>query len=329
MRMRPGEGGLEFRLVAYRFEFRATTPLYFPAGKAGNIVRGALGLLLRRTACDPQCREAEVCRNREHCPYVQCFEPRRSNGTSGLADPPRPFVIRALQLDGCRIQPGQLFHWDLHVFEQSRSLVPHFAAAFAALRDEGLGPGRGRAELVYIRPIHADRQTGAPLLSDGILHSCEAEPVRLPLTPATRTVTRVRLGFLSPTEWKGNGGLAAEPDFPTLFARLRDRLSTLRHCYGPGPLPIDFAAMAARAAEVRLTASRLRLEKVERLSTRTGQIHPLQGFVGEVEYEGPLTEFLPYLSAGFWTGVGRQTSWGKGVVDVLETNGDSGVDGRS
>ena len=52
--------------------------------------------------------------------------------------------------------------------------------------------------------------------------------------------------------------------------------------------------------------------ETSRRSGRTGQIHSLGGFVGEAEYEGDLTEFVPYLRAAQWTGVGRQTAWGKG-----------------
>jgi hypothetical protein len=38
--------------------------------------------------------------------------------------------------------------------------------------------------------------------------------------------------------------------------------------------------------------------------------------VGEAEYEGDLTEFVPYLRAAHWTGVGRQTAWGKGALAI-------------
>jgi CRISPR/Cas system endoribonuclease Cas6 (RAMP superfamily) len=93
-------------------------------------------------------------------------------------------------------------------------------------------------------------------------------------------------------------------------------VSTLGELYGGGPLAIDFRAMAERAAHVRLTRHALNWEKVNRRSSRTGQIHPIGGFVGDAEYEGELAEFVPYLQAAYWTGVGRQTTWGKGVVQV-------------
>ncbi|MCU1257176.1 MAG: hypothetical protein JWO80_61, partial [Bryobacterales bacterium] len=40
------------------------------------------------------------------------------------------------------------------------------------------------------------------------------------------------------------------------------------------------------------------------------------GFLGTAEYEGELAEFLPYLQAAKWTGVGRQSVWGKGEISV-------------
>ena len=38
--------------------------------------------------------------------------------------------------------------------------------------------------------------------------------------------------------------------------------------------------------------------------------------VGVAEYEGELGEFVPFLEAAQWTGVGRQTVWGKGAIRV-------------
>jgi CRISPR-associated endoribonuclease Cas6 len=86
--------------------------------------------------------------------------------------------------------------------------------------------------------------------------------------------------------------------------------------YGAGALPIDFFALGNRAAEVKLTSCDISLVKAERHSSRTGQTHSLGGFIGTAEYEGELAEFLPYLKAARWTGVGRQTVWGKGEIGV-------------
>lgn len=67
-----------------------------------------------------------------------------------------------------------------------------------------------------------------------------------------------------------------------------------------------------QAEQVQMVASNLQTVDVERRSTRTGQRHPLGGFAGEVEYRGELSQLIPFIRAGEWTGVGRQTVWGKG-----------------
>ncbi len=99
---------------------------------------------------------------------------------------------------------------------------------------------------------------------------------------------RIRVQFLTPTELKSR-------DLPS-----RDRFSTLRSLYGP-PRSISISARGRT-----------------RRSSRAGQTHPLGGFTGEAEYQaeydGDLDEFLPYLRAGQWTGVGRQTVWGNGEI---------------
>ena len=144
-----------------------------------------------------------------------------------------------------------------------------------------------------------------------------APPLALDLEPQAGRVERVEVRFLSPTELKSGGTIAPRPEFAILFARLRDRISTLRALYGAGPLEIDFRGMGERAATVRMSRCDVCWETVQRKSGRTGQVHPLGGFTGTAEYQGNLAEFVPWLRAARWVGVGRQTVWGKGDVRVV------------
>jgi hypothetical protein len=226
------------------------------------------------------------------------FEPSAlAQGPSGLADWPRPFVFRATHLDGCTIAPGAKFSFDVNLFDMRSPVIPHLVSAFTQLAEEGLGPRRGRATLTEVSPHLA--------------------PLSLSLAPATERIDRVRVRFVTPTELKSGSQSAAQPEFGVLAARIRDRLSTLRELYDDGPLAIDFRAFGERAAQIRMTHCDIKRVEVERRSSRTGQIHSLGGFVGVAEYEGELSEFVPYLHAAKWTGVGRQTVWGKGEVHVL------------
>jgi hypothetical protein len=282
-----------FRL---RYWFQALDAVRFPRAKSANILRGAFGLLLRDYA-PPSV-------------YSRVFEPVRQevSGPSGFADPPRPFVFRAAHLDATTVPVGDPLYFDFHLFDLQRSDLPALRRSFEKLAVAGLGPGRARVRLD--RTEQLDLAGRASRVLDSPLPPCEISLD--PGEPASQVLVR----FVTPTELKTAGSIAANPEFPILLGRLRDRVSNLSALYGRGPLAIDFRGMAERAASVRTLRCDIDWEEVERKSSRTGQIHPIGGFKGEVEYVGPLGEFLPWLHAGRWTGVGRQTVWGKGELWV-------------
>ena len=237
------------------------------------------------------------------------FEPSAlGNGPSGLADWPRPFVFRAMHLDGCTIPEGAGFHFDLNLFDVKMPAIAYLVLAFAQLARDGLGPGRRRVELTRVS------QLDTTIFDGGAMVQAPA-PIELDLD-AHEPVHRLRVRFVTPTELKSRQQLAARPEFDVLAARIRDRISTLRELYGDGALAIDFRGFGERAARVRMTRCDVRQVDVVRRSSRTGQVHPIGGFVGEAEYEGDLGEFVPYLRAAGWTGVGRQTVWGKGQIEM-------------
>jgi hypothetical protein len=315
---------LEFRFYPLRFSFVALEPVLFPAGKSANILRGSFGLIFRRIACCPECPGARVCEKRAECPYARVFEPTATGpGPSGLADWPRPFVFRAAHLDDRTISPGGSFHFDLNLFDLHRPAISCFVQAFSELTREGLGPRRGRVSLANVSQLGLDRQPALQLFDgENILHPRGTSPEVLSLTPPPTTVNSVTIRFVTPTELKSAHGASRghqsipAPEFAILATRIRDRISTLGALYGDGPLSLDFRAFGQRAAAVRIKRCELNHVSVHRRSSRTGQVHPIGGFVGEVEYEGDLTEFMPYLHAACWTGVGRQTAWGKGEMEI-------------
>ncbi|MEO8593116.1 MAG: CRISPR system precrRNA processing endoribonuclease RAMP protein Cas6 [Candidatus Solibacter sp.] len=287
-----------FEFYRFRFHFRALDQVHFPQGKSANVVRGAFGNVLH-DAVPPEV-------------YTRLFEPGRALGAapSGLADWPRPFVLRVAHLDALTVREDETFYLDAHVFDLHQPTLVHFRAALSRLAEKGLGPGRGRAELERTEQLDVVGNAQA-------VWETSAPPSVASLDPESGPVETVTVHFQTPTELKSAGGLAERPEFPIIFGRLRDRISTLRALYGQGPLEIDFKGLGERAARIELRRSNIVWEQVKRKSGRTGQVHPIGGFTGEAEYAGDLAEFLPWLRAARWVGVGRQTVWGKGDVRVL------------
>jgi hypothetical protein len=261
----------DFSFQRVRLEFLALEEQCFPEGKAGNVVRGALGWAMRELS-------PEI--------YLEFFESSQTKGAgpSGFANRPRPFVLRANHLDSRILQPSEPFHVDLHLF---RETPPEpFVSAFERIRT-------------------------------GRLTNVISESISVPLESTLARIRNLTLRFVTPTELKIDNDLAPLPFFPVVFSRARDRLRALsRHEF-----TLDFAGMTQRAAAISLVSHQIKQHRYLRTSSKSGQTHPVGGFTGNAAYVGDLDEFVPILKAAYWTGIGRQTVWGKGVIEVADLNG--------
>ncbi len=294
---------LALSLRAFRFHYRALSQIYFPPGKAANTLRGALGTALG--AMESKAGSA-------------LFSPLVMAGPSGFLNPPRPFILRtqALEAGSPTHNAGSVFFFDLHLFQLDPAAIRSVAAAFERYSVIGIGPAKGQIQLASISAINADRTEGDVLWNES---PAAGDPLHLTLVAdEAAPVARLRLNFTTPTELKHESSPATRPEFGILFGRLRDRISSLQTFYGPAPLEMDFQSLAERAREVQLVEFTLDHHSVIRRSSRTGQRHPIGGFTGTAVYQGPLTEFVPWLRAGYRTGVGRKTVWGKGVIEIVE-----------
>lgn len=186
---------------------------------------------------------------------------------------------------------------DVHNFDERHDRLEEFTRAFESLGRTGLGAIRARVELESVSSRH-------------LILPADLDPGNVS--------SRLSVRFLTPTELKVGAAPATSADFDVLIARAIERIDNLRRFYGDGPLDIDSAEARSVAKTVRIVESNLRHVTAQRRSGRTGQTHPLGGFLGEVKYEGAVGCFLPVLRIAEWTGVGRQTTWGKGAIEVVQ-----------
>jgi hypothetical protein len=274
---------MEFQVLPVRIHLEADEEIHLPPGGETNVFRGALGMALREVCCDDMCAGARACALAAECAYAKLFEPRRNEGPSGYRDSPRPFVL----------QWAAPFAARLNLFDVRTPPLGKLEEAFRVIAKAGIGPGRTKA----------------------VLRSFKAQPVlRFPLCGAP-ALGRATVRFTTPTELKSGGEVCAKPTFNSLIGRLAERVWALGRFYQQWS-DWDYRDFLNEARLVRLVHWEWHYEHRQRRSSRTGQTHSLGGFMGTATYEGPIGLFLPLLEIGRWTGVGRQTVWGKGEIHV-------------
>jgi hypothetical protein len=290
-----------FRLHPLRFRLKAARAMRFPV-PAANVFRSALGPALRSLVCESNCLDPLSCPDKRDCAYARAFEPAPLVSASGFRTPPRPFVFRAAHLDGCEVTGGEEVAFDLHLFDTRADTMAAYVEAIRRMAEAGFGGSRFAL---------AGVEHGGRVWMDGV------EPVALRLE-GNGQARDVRLRFETPTELKAESALVERPGFPVLFARLRDRVALLHAQFADSPLAADFTKLREAAAPVELVEWNGQHVRAERRSFRTGETHPLGGFTGEALYRGVCGSLMPWLHVGMWTGVGRQTVWGKGQYQVIE-----------
>jgi len=310
---------MTFSLRPLAFDFTTHQPVYFPPGKAANVIRGALGSHLKQSSCLPECNDARICPHRTDCTYARLFAPTAiGDGPSGLADSPRPFVLRAAHLDGQHFASGQAFRVGINLFDLHPQAPLHLICALSRLADSGLGPGRGAVSLESVSILD---ETGAD--SQTIFHDNRPLPVNelaslnISLIPPDSSPSLLRVDFLTPADIKSRDQPPnSPPSFSTLFARARDRVSNLSRLYGTGALELNYAGLGVQAAAINLTSANIHNVDAVRFNARKQQTHTLGGILGHCIYEGQFQPFLQFLKAARWTGVGKHTVWGNGEISI-------------
>lgn len=276
---------LKIRLL--RYHFVAPRPLRLNMDLPAITLRGAFGYALH-----------DLLRNEHSLPdpldrwrlFLDLFSPTRNQHAEGASSLPRPFVIRGgfLDDDRCQVLMELLLFGEAAYFE---SLANQVIEAMAC-RGLGDGPDAGTpcdVQMLYSETVEPD-------------FSAESD--------------RLVVDFVSPARIRyRKHWLFDEIPFVALISRLTDRFSELVQNYGRddgrdwAAWTIDLKHRAADILSMRLDGENFR---GRRISTRTGASCALNGFVGQMLYQGIFTPFSEILSYLPFIHVGKSAPFGCG-----------------
>lgn len=255
------------------------------------MLHGAIGRELHQRCCffsDPRCR----CDHERSCAFGLVFE-----RPDGRPSPLRLDPISRAPENGVYYAPGERFEFSFTLAGTSRI---HAAAVEDAVRAAGLagfgprdflGPGKARFEV----------------------HGVSPEPGSLEPQPAPRAA---RASFLTPFIPSGADGLGPPPFTHLWRATVFRVVRQLDVLYGDGQWRHALPSRGLDAQVWGLPASgryetwRLHFDPSAPVSPRQF----VQGFTGDMTYEGAIADFWPLLKLGEALGIGRETALGCGGV---------------
>lgn len=312
-------------LGRYRLAFTAAEPLPL-FGQATGILRGGVGLMLKRIAClQPNgalCQSRCAVRGPCVCGYL--FEgapPPDVPVLRGQTAIPPPLILSAAHPLPDLLEPGAPLVGELLLFGQAIWQLPSVLAALHALGWSGLGKARVRARLSEVTARLPDREVALWEPHQGRLMGNQPPPASAAAWSggAPAVGHSLTLHFITPTQLKHQDqAIRTAPEFHVVVRTLLRRLSSLCAFHAGQRWEIDYAGWIERAAQIEIAEAAVTWQEKTRYSTRQQQVIGLHGLVGEVRYTGEVAPFLPLLRLGALIHVGKGIVFGNGRYTLEE-----------
>jgi len=282
----------------------------------GSTLRGAFGHALKRLVCAVPRSECGTCAYRAVCIYTQLFEPFNPKTNKTI---PVGFVLEPGRSRQRQDDEGIDLDLRVTLLGRTNRYLPYFVHLFRDMARRGFGVERIPFRLIRFWALTSGEEREL-VYEDGDEHLTPIENTFPCFDSGLSTYPpenvgrddRVAIEFLTPCRVKIGGRLVNALEFEDLMRVLFRRLSALDHFYGNELLDLRYDPWLHLAGEVRTVGSSLRWVDWERYSNRQKTKMKLGGFVGRVEYEGPIEPFLPFLHAGVITHIGKNASFGLG-----------------
>jgi len=290
-----------------------------PAYK-GSTFRGGFGHAFKRTVCAARDKTCRTCLLKEKCVYAYVFEtppPKSARMMRKYEAAPHPFVIRPPNDERRNFNPGDKINFELALIGKATDYLPYFIYAFQELGSLGIGKGKAKYSLTTVQDAQGNTIYNAETnaLSEFSLQTLSFLNGDKP----TADKARLTLSFITPTRIIFQKHLTMDLEFHILIRVLLRRLSLLV-CFHMGidPSGWDFKGLIERAGKVSVVKRNLKWIDWERYSNRQETKMKMGGFVGDVEFEGELGEFLPLIRAGEALHVGKGTGMGLGRYEIRD-----------
>ena len=295
------------------FHLKVTSLMILPSYK-GAIFRGAFGNALKKAVClspGTECLQCLIC---DRCIYVAIFDPFPRSGHAAalkFRKAPRPYILNPPLTTRQAFHPGDPMTFELVLVGPAIDALPYFLFIFKELGHRGLGPEKGKYELIQVNLLKNCK--ASPVYDDKDHSLTPFTPDQGPLVhPDDEQVNTVTLRFFTPLRMKAKGRLVTGLTFPLFFEQLAHRLLLLATFYGNNDYLPDFQPWLTLSEAVIVQQHNMHWYEWRRYSRRQEASMNFGGLLGSVTFTGPMGPFLPFLRLGEVVHVGQATTFGLG-----------------
>ncbi len=272
-----------------KITLRFTTPQE-PPHFIGSQIRGALGYALKRTVCINPAYNCEGCFATDNCLYYDFYEAK--NG------------YHPYRLD---FELGTSYYdFSLYLFEKATEKLPYIVSALhTMLTQNGLGKERVKAEAYRLL------LNGKSALKEGKIILPETTLISYELPPSVASDLTIR--FITPLRIKHNNRFVRSAEHLTLrtiVSSLYQRKQMLEGNERYARLPFE--------VQGRVVDSFTHFKDLTRYSGRQQGRLKIGGLLGEMTFEGVDPESYRLLKLGEIIGVGKQTVFGLGKIEIVD-----------
>lgn len=311
-------------LDIYRFRIRLEllgeleTPKY-----KGSLLRGAFAWSFRNTVCVTKMPVCDGCLLKENCSYFRIFETELSADhipyLKGVRKVPHPFVLTPPIDRKTRYEAGEHFEIELKLFGSSVQLLPYYVYVFRHIGEHGIGKNKTRFKVLNFTAIPAEGEEVEVVSPDGKNVQTGLTPLHIPMseTLMTENVETMTLEFHTPVRLQDEGKVIVDKRKvtpPMLLNGMVRRYLALAGLYGTN----GFMEMKPGFKFDLISISENDLEFYDwgRYSNRQKTFLDMSGLIGSVTITGAIADAIPWLVAGSFVNMGKNTAFGLGQYTV-------------
>lgn len=323
-----GVDHMKFEYTQLKFIIKAIDDINIPPYK-GSALRGGFGNVLRNTVCitkDNSENACHECNFRNQCAYTHIFSnviKEEAIFTSKYGNAPSPFVIQPPIEKETHYSSGDDIEFSINLFGEGIEYTSYFIYAFDRLGDVGLGKGRGKYKLLKVLSFekeifsseHEDKDFMLENITKRDLYDLYISQI---FGQDYNNVKNVTIEFLTPARLKVDSGILNRFELEKFIKILLRRITIMLYYHCGEVFDYDNAVenLGPITVESELTNENLKLEKLNRYSSRTNSRMSIWGTIGSVSLKNVDSRLVKLLQLGEIVHVGKAVSFGFGQIKV-------------